>query len=53
MGAAYWIIRGISAAQAIARIEQAGLLDWETPKRMAVLIEFAARYRGGEGKNQD
>ena len=44
IGAAYWIMRGSSAAEAIKRIEEVGHRDWKTPAREAVLHEFAWRH---------
>src|SRR6266571_2637762 len=38
-GAAYWIMRGSSATEAIKSIEKAGYQDWETPERRVVLGE--------------
>ena len=41
LGAAYWIVKGSSATEAIKSIEKAGYQDWETPARKVVLGEFA------------
>ena len=52
-GAAYWIVQGSSATEAIKRIEEAGYQDWETRARIIVLGEFAEhRNREAQGSEK-
>ena len=51
-GAAYWIMRGSSATEAIKSIEKAGYQDWETPERTVVLGEFA-EHRNREAQRSE
>ena len=51
-GAAYWIMRGSSATEAIKSIEKAGYQDWETPERKVVLGEFA-EHRNREAQRSE
>ena len=51
-GAAYWIVRGSSATEAIRSIEKAGYQDWETPERKVVLGEFA-EHRNREAQRSE
>jgi len=51
-GAAYWIVQGSSATEAIKRIEEAGYQDWETPERKVVLGEFA-EHRNREAQRSE
>lgn len=47
MGAAYWIAKGLSASDAIARISQAcGATDWATQERQRVLTEYERSMKG-------
>ena len=46
MGAVYWIAKGLTATEAIARVQQAGLEpDWTTPERATLLHECAQLQR--------
>jgi protein-tyrosine phosphatase len=46
MGAVYWIARGLSSRDAIARVSEAcGATDWVTADRRRVLAEFDRMYR--------
>jgi protein-tyrosine phosphatase len=46
MGAVYWIAKGLSATEAIARVEQAGLeATWNTLERAILLHECAQLQR--------
>ena len=51
-GAAYWIVQGSSATEAIKRIEEAGHQDWETRARKVVLGEFA-EHRNREAQRSE
>lgn len=51
-GAAYWIVKGSSATEAIKRIEEAGHQDWETRARKVVLGEFA-EHRNREAQRSE
>ena len=51
-GAAYWIVKGSSATEAIKRIEEASYQDWETPERKVVLGEFA-EHRNREAQRSE
>ena len=51
-GAAYWIVQGSSATEAIKRIEEAGYQDWETRARIIVLGEFA-EHRNREAQRSE
>ena len=51
-GAAYWIVKGSSATEAIKRIEEARYQDWETPEREVVLGEFA-EHRNREAQRSE
>ena len=44
--AAYWVAKGLTASEAIARVRKARPHAVETPEQEAVLREFASRYRG-------
>ena len=46
--AAYWIAKGVPAAEAVSRIRKARPSAVETPEQVAALEEFA-RTRGGHG----
>ena len=52
LGAAYWIVKGSSATEAIKRIEEARYQDWETPERKVVLGEFA-EHRNREAQRSE
>jgi len=51
-GAAYWIVQGSSATEAIKSIEKAGYQDWETRARKVVLGEFA-EHRNREAQRSE
>jgi protein-tyrosine phosphatase len=41
MGAAYWMTKGLTSRDAIARVsEGCGATDWATPERQQVLAEY-------------
>jgi protein-tyrosine phosphatase len=47
MGAAYWIAKGLSASDAIARMSQAcRATDWKTQERQRVLTEYERSMKG-------
>jgi len=49
MGAIYWIVKGLTANEAIARVSQASsVADWLTPKRQLVLHEYERFQRGAD-----
>jgi protein-tyrosine phosphatase len=51
MGAVYWIAKGLSAIEAMARVQQAGLAaDWITPQREDLLHECAQLQRAAGTK---
>jgi len=52
LGAAYWIVKGSSATEAIKSIQEAGYQDWETPERKVVLGEFA-EHRNREAQRSE
>ena len=52
LGAAYWIVKGSSATEAVKSIEKAGYQDWETPERKVVLGEFA-EHRNREAQRSE
>ena len=52
LGAAYWIVKGSSATEAIKSIEEARYQDWETPERKVVLGEFA-EHRNREAQRSE
>jgi len=43
--AAYWVAKGLTASEAIARVRKARPQAIETPEQEAVLGEFASRHR--------
>jgi protein-tyrosine phosphatase len=46
MGAAYWIMKGLTSNKAITRMSEACLAtDWATPERQQVLTEFEKLHR--------
>lgn len=46
MGAVYWIARGLTAGEAIARVQQVGLEpDWKTAERESFLHEYEKLQR--------
>jgi protein tyrosine phosphatase (PTP) superfamily phosphohydrolase (DUF442 family) len=47
MGAVYWIAKGLSSSDAIARVSEAcGAMDWVTADRRRVLAEFEQSTKG-------
>jgi protein-tyrosine phosphatase len=54
MGAAYWIAKGLTASEAIARVRQAGVkADWNTQERETLLHEYAALLRDARNRTTD
>jgi protein tyrosine phosphatase (PTP) superfamily phosphohydrolase (DUF442 family) len=51
MAAAYWIVKGLSAGEAIAQMRQAASDgDWNTPQRETVLRKYAELQEGASGR---
>lgn len=49
MGAVYWIARGLTASEAIVRVQRAGLKpDWRTAERERLLREYEKLRRNRE-----
>lgn len=47
MGAVYWIAKGLSSSDAIARVSEAcRATDWVTPERQQVLTEYERPMKG-------
>lgn len=41
MGAVYWVMKGLTAREAIERVTQAALTaEWKTPERQKLLLEY-------------
>ncbi len=53
MGAIYWIARGLTAAEAVTRVQGGGVEpDWKTEERESVLQRYEKLQRDAETKKQ-